>query len=116
MKAKLKLWIEKDDKLVLSAWRVELLEAVAATGSLSEAANQLGIHFRSAWGRVRQMEERFGFKLLKTQVGGVGGGGATLTPAAEELVKAYHELSAELEEEVERRFQAVASRFGLDQR
>jgi len=32
------VWIEKDGKVVLSAWRVALLEAVEQTGSMNAAA------------------------------------------------------------------------------
>jgi hypothetical protein len=34
-----KLWIEIDGKIALSQWRVALLEAVQATGSLSKASS-----------------------------------------------------------------------------
>ena len=104
MRARFKLWIEEDDKLIFSGWRAELLEAIAETGSLSEAASRLKIHFRSAWGRVHEMEQRLGVKLVETQVGGVGGGGARLTPAGSELLRKYRRLDADLAAEVERRF------------
>lgn len=109
MRARFKLWIEEDEKLIFSGWRAELLEAIEETGSLSEAASRLKIHFRSAWGRVREMEQRLGVKLVETHVGGVGGGGARLTPAGRDLVRKYHQLNADLAAEVERRFAELFS-------
>ena len=46
MQPKMKVWVEKDGQLVLSDWRVLFLEAIAETGSLSQAAAKLGIPYR----------------------------------------------------------------------
>ena len=89
---------------MFSGWRAILLEAIDETGSLSDAAAKLGVHYRIAWGKVRQMERRLGLKLVEGHSGGVGGGGASLTPAAHELVRKYRQLSREMEEQVQRRF------------
>ena len=42
-------WVERNGEVVLSEWRVALLEAVAETGSISAAAARHGVHFRVAW-------------------------------------------------------------------
>jgi molybdate transport system regulatory protein len=99
-----KVWIEKDKELVFSGWRALLLEAIDETGSLSEAASRLGVHYRIAWGKVRKMEQRLGIKLVEGHSGGIGGGGARLTPAAREFVQRYRQLTRHLDEEVERKF------------
>lgn len=112
MRPRLKLWIEKDGELVLSDWRIKLLEAVAETGSLSEAAQRLGVHYRIAWEKVRRMEQRLGEKVLESHSGGVGGGGAKLTPYGLELCRKYRQLREDLDEKVEGRFAEV---FGSEQ-
>ena len=38
-----KIWLERDGKVVLSDWRVELLAAVDETGSLARAARNLDV-------------------------------------------------------------------------
>ena len=38
MEVRTKVWIEQDGEVMLSDWRVALLEAVEETGSLAEAA------------------------------------------------------------------------------
>jgi len=81
------IWLETEDgEVALSRWRIELLEAVDREGSISAAAKALGIQYRLAWQRIREMEERLGFALVETTVGGRGGGGAQLTPEARALV------------------------------
>ncbi len=105
MEPRSKFWIEKDGELVFSDWRVDLLEAIEETGSLSGAAERLGIHYRRAWGKIKEMEERLGVKLIVTQSGGVGGGGTELTPQAQEYIRQYRKFRAGLKEMVDRRFQ-----------
>lgn len=103
----MKLWLEKDNALVVSAWRVRLLEAVAETGSLSEAASRLGVHFRVAWGKLHQMEQRLGVKLVETKVGGAGGGGSRLTPEGMELVQRFHALDEACQQALGQRFAEI---------
>jgi molybdenum-dependent DNA-binding transcriptional regulator ModE len=53
-------WIEKDGKVVLSEWRVALLEAVEQTGSINAAAAQQGVPFRVAWRKIQEeVAQRF---------------------------------------------------------
>ena len=44
-------WIERDGEVLLSTWRVRLLEAIAETGSISAAAARMNISYRRAWDR-----------------------------------------------------------------
>lgn len=102
------LWIEANGKVVMSRWRVQLLEAVDETGSISAAAERMQIQYRLAWERLEEMEEGLGTQLLDRHAGGAGGGGAQLTAAARELVARFNRLAAEvdtcLDEEFRRSF------------
>ena len=91
------LWLEKDGEVVLSLWRVELLRAVAATGSISAAAEQIKIPYRTAWQKINEMETRLGEKLVDTQTGGHHGGGAKLTPDAERYLEQFDRFAHALE-------------------
>ena len=53
-----KIWIERrgQGSVVLSEWRVDLLEAIDTHGSLSRAAESLDIPYRTAWERVKATE------------------------------------------------------------
>ncbi len=46
MEIRTKVWIEQDGEVLLSDWRIALLEAVEATGSLAEAARQMDVPYR----------------------------------------------------------------------
>jgi molybdate transport system regulatory protein len=103
----LNLWIERDGCVALSTWRVALLEAVAATGSISAAATRMEIPYRVAWSKIREMERGLGTALIQTRVGGSDGGGAALTAAADDYIRRYHQLADGLEDLFERRFNEI---------
>ena len=52
--ARSKVWLERDGQVVLSDWRVELLEAIEATGSLARAAARLDVPYRTAWYKLKE--------------------------------------------------------------
>jgi molybdate transport system regulatory protein len=101
-----KIWIERRGRgnVVLSEWRVELLEAIDAHGSLSRAAEALDIPYRTAWERVKATESEIGFRLLDSESGGLDGGGSSLTPQARELCRRFRRISGGIQELVSRRF------------
>ena len=104
LKQRSKVWIERDGGVVLSDWRVTLLETIEREGSLTRAAAAMGVPYRSAWERIRESEERLGLRLVETQSGGEGGGGSTLTEAGRDLVRRYRQFTEGINELVDRRF------------
>ena len=88
-----KLWLEHDDHLGMSDYRARLLSAIAETGSLSAAAQRLGLSYRRAWGKVRELERHLGIPLVESVAGGPGGGGSRLTPEGAELVRRYTQFA-----------------------
>ena len=103
-RARSKIWIERGGRVLLSEWRVELLEAVEETGSLAAAAERLGVPYRTAWERVRETEAGLGVRLLATESGGAAGGGSRLTSEARGLIARFRRVTAGVAEEIERRF------------
>jgi molybdate transport system regulatory protein len=101
-----KIWIERRGEVVLSEWRVELLEAIDASGSLSRAAEALNIPYRTAWERVKATEGEVGFRLLDSESGGPDGGGSSLTAEARDLCRRFRRVSSGIQEVVSRRFAA----------
>jgi molybdate transport system regulatory protein len=98
-------WLENEEgEVVLSPWRIRLLEEVAATGSISGAARAMDIPYRLAWQRIREMEERLGMELVVAHTGGTRGGGASLTPEAEDVIERFRRFLQGLEEVVEEHF------------
>ena len=107
MEAKFNLWIEQDGQVVLSAWRVKLLEAIDAAGSISAAAERLNVPYRRAWEKVREIEQGLGLKAVDTAVGGPGGGGAHLTDAGRKAVAQFQVFSEGFDRVVEERYTAA---------
>jgi molybdate transport system regulatory protein len=105
MEPRLQVWIESDDgKILLSDYRVRLLEAVGATGSLAEAASEMGLSYRRAWGKLREIESNLGMKLVESVVGGAGGGSSRLTEEGERLVRQFQRFRRALNDDAERAF------------
>jgi molybdate transport system regulatory protein len=107
MEPKFNVWLEIEGEVVLSLWRIQLLTAVAQTGSISAAAAQIGVPYRIAWQKIHEMESRLGQKLVETQTGGKHGGGATLTPLAQDYINRFAQISQELDTALQERFQAI---------
>ena len=104
MEPKVKLWIEKAGLLALSDYRVRLLQHVADTGSLAQAAERMELSYRRAWGKIKEMERNLGERLVQSEVGGVGGGRTRLTPRGERLLAQYRRFRAAVEADVGREF------------
>ncbi len=94
---RLNIWLEHDGKVVLSPWRLRLLEAVDRAGSISGAAELLNVPYKLAWERLAEMEEGSGSPLLERHVGGSHGGGASLTPEGRALIDRFAHFMAVME-------------------
>ena len=102
-----KLWLERDGKIALSGWRVALLEAIEATGSLAEAAERMDVPYRTATYKLREIEANLGVRLVATRSGGATGGGSQLTPEARDYIRRWHAFSADLDAWLETHFHAA---------
>ncbi len=100
-----KIWLERDGKIALSDWRVELLELIEETGSLAAAAKRLKVPYRTAWYKLKDLEKCWGFSLLVTESGGASGGGSRLTTEAQQLVIRFRRLTTDIQQIVEKRYQ-----------
>jgi molybdate transport system regulatory protein len=107
MKVRANIWAELNDQVVLSAWRVELLQAVEATGSIRQAATQMNITYDLAWHRIDEMESALGVNLVDRQRGGPKGGCSNLTSLGCELVARFNLFKGEMDAIVEERFRAI---------
>jgi len=71
-----------------------LLAAVQHTGSINRAARTAGLSYKGAWLMLEAAGNLAHAPLLDSAAGGAGGGGTRLTPAAVELLQAWHTLQA----------------------
>ena len=112
MEPKLKLWVEKDGLLVFSDYRAQLLDHIAKTGSISGGAERMGLSYRRAWGKIKDIERNLGLRLVQSEAGGPGGGQTKLTPEGEELLACYRAFRAAAESDVRRDFAKAFRREG----
>jgi molybdate transport system regulatory protein len=103
MEIKTKFWIENKGEVVLGGGKAALLLAVDRLGSIQRAADEFGMSYRHAWGAIRKIEHRAGFKMLETKLGGRDGG-AGLTPKGREFIGKVDSLLKDLQAIVEKRF------------
>jgi molybdate transport system regulatory protein len=62
---RLRLWLETGEGMLFGAGRAELLEEIERSGSLKRAAQNLGISYRAAWGKLKQSERALGVCLIR---------------------------------------------------
>ncbi|MCO6439816.1 MAG: TOBE domain-containing protein [Nitrococcus mobilis] len=81
--------------LLLAEEGIKLLEAIAAQGSITRAAQAAGISYRTAWERIEALNNLSDHALVERAVGGRGGGGTRLTEYGAQLVQVFRELEQE---------------------
>ena len=94
VRVQFRLRITKGDNIAVGPGKIDLLEAVAATGSISAAARQLGMSYRRAWLLVDTMNQCFEAPVTQGEAGGSRGGGTSLTPLGTEVVRRYRRIEA----------------------
>jgi molybdate transport system regulatory protein len=88
--------------------KAELLENIAATGSISAAARQMRMSYKRAWQLVDDMNRSFNQPVINTIAGGAHGGGATLTDCGKRVVKAYRSMQKKIKLSATRDLAALA--------
>ncbi len=107
MKAKFKIWLEEKGGVAFAEGRRMLLESIDRLGSLNAASKELGMSYRAAWGKIKATEKVLGIKLLEVATGGKGGGGATLTHEAKELISKYKQFNDKIASLMEKEFKHI---------
>ncbi|MDE2005423.1 MAG: LysR family transcriptional regulator [Rhodospirillales bacterium] len=85
-------------EVAMGPGKAELLEGIAATGSIAAAGRRMGMSYKRAWLLVEAMNAMFAAPLVDAAKGGAGGGGAALTPLGARMLAAYRTLEAEAAE------------------
>lgn len=96
--------------------KIELLEAIGRSGSLSRAARDMDMSYRRAWLLINSMNTEFDTRVVSATIGGAGGGGATLTDFGQQLIRAYRELELKLAALTEQHMRDVSRHIGAHRR
>jgi len=87
-----RLRFSRGDDIAVGPGKVDLLEAIEASGSISGAARSLGMSYRRAWLLVDTMNRCFRAPLVEAEAGGRRGGGARLTRLGAEVIERYRRI------------------------
>ena len=112
--ARFRLRIRKGDDIAVGPGKIDLLEAIAHSGSITAAARALGMSYRRAWLLIDSLNRAFRAPVVATQHGGSRGGGAMLTPLGEELVARYRRLERNAHRAVADDLNALAEALAVD--
>ena len=86
----LRLYLSSDRPL--GPGKIKILESIRDGGSISQAAREMRMSYRSAWLLVDSMNSQFKQPVVSTILGGRGGGSATLTPFGAALIERYRTM------------------------
>ncbi len=92
----------------LGPGKVDLLEAISKTGSISAAARAMGMSYRRAWLLVDSMNKCFKDELVRTATGGRGGGGADVTARGLDVLARFRDMEAKAAASVDAEVTAFA--------
>jgi molybdate transport system regulatory protein len=74
--------------------KIMLLEQIAHTGSIAQAARALGMSYPRALTLLAQLDATLGEPAVIRTAGGAHGGGTALTPPGNNLVNRYRAIEA----------------------
>lgn len=92
---RLHLWLEGPEGTLFGMGRLQLLDRIEICGSLKAAAEELGMSYRAAWGKLKASEEALGCPLIE-KVGG-NKSGCRLTAEGRALAETFRRWFAEVE-------------------
>lgn len=107
------LRIDFDENRALGPGKVRLLELVGETGSISAAGRAMSMSYRRAWLLIDALNQTFRDPVVQTRGGGVGGGGADLTPFGAALVANYRAMERETRDTLAQRLTDLENALAL---
>ncbi|OAI40201.1 hypothetical protein AYO40_05085 [Planctomycetaceae bacterium SCGC AG-212-D15] len=93
--AGVRVWVERAGEALAGPGRLQLLEAIDRSNSISAAAREIGMSYRHAWRMVQEMNAAAGEPLVAAATGGTHGGGASLTQRGRSAVGVLRQLQGQ---------------------
>ena len=91
------LTIFNSDTPLLLEKRIKLISYIEEAGSISKAAKKVPMSYKAAWDAIDAINNLCPTTVVEKSTGGVGGGGAKVTPYGKKLIKTYSTLQKEHE-------------------
>jgi molybdate transport system regulatory protein len=86
------LWLSNANNGYFGKGRIELLDKIAQTGSISKAAKEMKMSYKAAWSAVNEMNSLCDTPIVRRATGGKGGGGTVLTRKGMEYIEIFHRI------------------------
>ena len=102
------LRITLSESFYIGPGRADLMELIAETGSISDAAKRMGMSYKRAWGLVQVLNEGFGAPLVEASRGGTAQG-ASLTAAGREVLERYRGMQEATRKAIGRDVEALVA-------
>jgi molybdate transport system regulatory protein len=65
----------------------------------------MDVPYRTAWYKLKEIEGQLGMRLVTTHSGGSDGGGSSLTPEGQDILRRFRRIYQDVEGLVRRRFE-----------
>ena len=99
--------VMRGKEIAFGPGKMELLELVAETGSISEAAKRMDMSYMRAWSLIQTMNACFKEPVIEAVRGGHERGGAELTATGQRLLKLYRQMEKDGLKAVQADWQAL---------
>lgn len=86
--------VYRDADIAIGPGKIALLEAIVQAGSITAAAQRMGMSYRRAWLLVDELNRALRKPAVESAAGGAGGGGTVVTPTGLELIARYRAIEA----------------------
>lgn len=104
-------WVEAELRLagMLDKRMIGLLLAIEESGSINQAAKQVGLSYKGAWQIIERANNLSPKVLIATSTGGSKGGGTSLTAAGQSLLKLFNRLELQHQQFLQQLNQSLAN-------
>ncbi|CAN5467208.1 LysR family transcriptional regulator [soil metagenome] len=92
--AKFRLRITVGDVIAIGPGKIQLLEAIGETGSITSAAKSLDMSYRRAWLLLDELNHALRKPAVDSAKGGQNGGGSLVTDTGRQLIELYRGVEA----------------------
>ena len=108
----LSLRIDIDAAGRIGPGKIQLLETIHRSGSISAAGRAMDMSYKRAWDLVDEINRVCGQAAVERQTGGKNGGGAMLTPFGLSLVARYRKIERSAATAARKELQALYKEIG----
>lgn len=103
------IWLTEDTSKRLMLDQIDLLQAIADTGSITAAAKIAGVSYKTAWDRLERINNLSEQPIIERSAGGSKGGGSILTNYGQKMLNGFKQLQEQHNQFLENLNQQLSS-------